>query len=145
MGIASLSYQQLNLGVTVNARYIENAVLRIGIILIGIILPALQKWLIALTKQLKAKCHHPYAIGWQTTSTGLVMTRGDIGCPKCGLEAYLNGGHTANIPGIFLNKPTHWITKDAWKRMFRCTFAERIARVKELGLGKPPTPRQSPS
>lgn len=117
--------------------------LHMSITLLGVILPYLQKKLDALIKEFENTCPHPYAIGWKTKSNGLVMTRGNIACPHCGMEGVIYGGHTAIIPQLFIGTPTHWVDKDIlWRSMFRCTPAERVRKVKQLGFDKPPIPDQ---
>ncbi len=101
-------------------------------------LPKLQKELNSLIARQQHKCNHPYVIGWKKTSTGLVMTNGMAGCPRCGLVESVTGGHTAILPPIFKGKPTHWVLKRVWEIVFlHSTISERFKLVKDLSLKSP--------
>ena len=106
------------------------------------VIPALQKELERLLAQLQRECRHPYGIGWKMTTRGLIMTRGEIGCPVCGLNGFVNdGGFEPIPPPSFFGKPIHWITKDMWQRLFdKSTLSERLRLLEPLGLDKPPAP-----
>lgn len=103
-------------------------------------IPALQKELDSLLADLKNECPHTYGIGWKITTTGFVMTRGEIGCPECGLSGFVtDGGYDPILPAAFLGKPIHWITQNLWRHLFyKSTLAGRLQLLVPLGLDKPP-------
>lgn len=102
-------------------------------------LPCLQQELSTLTAKLQQQCTHPYGIGWTTKSTGLVTSRGAVGCPACGLVARVTGYHSPIIATPFDEKPMHWISNAEWNLLFNnVTLSERIQRLEAMNLARPP-------
>lgn len=110
------------------------------IITIQSALPKLDRDLEALIKTYQRLCKHPYLVGWKKTSTGLVVTVREIGCPYCGLALSITGYHEARMPDIFRDKPVYWVNHSIWTHLFRLTVAQRELFLKVRNLHEPPQP-----
>jgi len=113
---------------------------RSRIIQIQALIPGLETELRSLIASYQSHCKHPHVVGWKSTSVGLIMTAGMVGCPQCGLTICITGSHVARIPAPFHHGSICWVPKDTWEHIFQLPFAQREQFVNMYVFDAPPLP-----